>query len=495
MSYPLGYEWLKEHYQLRVLPHSVRSYTGGLLGTKASQIQRHQVFEQNFPESARADDSTCAHLLFALKHEGVNPAYLKSVFAQEGVSEQVAAHIRQRPNSQWSRRLWFWYEWLTGQLLPLPDCKAVKYEPVLNDSQYFTARPENVRRYCLRNNLPGHAGFLPLVRKIEPLQGVSDDSLQQCLHRVLGDYDETVFARAARFLTTYETRTSSEIESENITPDKYIRFGRALELAGGTPLTKKRLIEIQNIIKDSHQQEPDYRVEQNYIGGPGPQGVALTPPRPENIEDLMDDWFAMVERLNDSEIPASVRAGILSASFVYLHPFMDGNGRISRYLIQDVLAKSGLLQPGILLPVSGGILNRQQTYYQTLDYLSRLICDQTDFYIDEAGQITIAGETDHLFRYLDLTHYCQWLCDVIQDVAENLLPKEIDTLVLADKLYSALDQVLDLPAKELRLMVKMILDNDGTLSKRKRKRFEFLTDHDFEKIERICIELCSQKQP
>ena len=489
MPTPLGYEWLKEQGNLRVLPHWVRSYTGGLLGTQASQVQRHDILEQNFPDSARPADTIAGHLLFALKHEGVNPAYLKPIFHQNGADHQILTAIQQRPSSLWSRRLWFWFEYLTDQTLPLPDCKPVKYESVLDESKYFTAHPINIRRYCLRDNVPGHKNFLPLVQKKGTLQTTSDSALKQCLQQALADYDEEVFARASRFLTTYETRTSSEIESENITPDKYIRFGRALEIAGKTPLNKARLIDIQNIIKDGHQQEPDYRVEQNYIGGPGPQGVALTPPKPEHIENLMDDWFAMVQRLSTSDIPASVRAGILSASFVYLHPFMDGNGRISRYLIQDVLAKSGLLQPGIILPVSGGILNQQQSYYQTLDHISRTICDCTDFYIDEVGHITIEGDTDHLFRYLDLTHYCQWLCKVIQEVAEQLLPKEIDTLLVADKLYHRLDQTLDLPAKELRLMVRIILDNQGRLSKRKRKLFEFLTDQDERQIEQVCTEV------
>ena len=105
------------------------------------------------------------------------------------------------------------------------------------------------------------------------------------------------------------------------------------------------------------------------------------------------------------------------------------------------------------------------------------------------GHITIEGETDDLFRYLDLTHYCQWLCGIIQEVATKLLPTEIDMLVVADKLYHALDKALDLSAKELRLMVKIILDNNGRLSRRKRKHFEFLTTADFEIIESICTEL------
>ncbi|MFK0573259.1 hypothetical protein [Endozoicomonas sp.] len=45
MPISLGYEWLRETYHLRVIPHHMRSYTGGLLGTRASQVQRHNILE------------------------------------------------------------------------------------------------------------------------------------------------------------------------------------------------------------------------------------------------------------------------------------------------------------------------------------------------------------------------------------------------------------------------------------------------------------------
>ena len=35
------------------------------------------------------------------------------------------------------------------------------------------------------------------------------------------------------------------------------------------------------------------------------------------------------------------RAGIISFGFVYIHPMVDGNGRISRFLINDVLRRDG----------------------------------------------------------------------------------------------------------------------------------------------------------
>ena len=37
-----------------------------------------------------------------------------------------------------------------------------------------------------------------------------------------------------------------------------------------------------------------------------------------------------------------IRAAVLSFGFVYIHPFEDGNGRISRYLIHDIYVRDGL---------------------------------------------------------------------------------------------------------------------------------------------------------
>lgn len=39
--------------------------------------------------------------------------------------------------------------------------------------------------------------------------------------------------------------------------------------------------------------------------------------------------------------PPQVRAALLSFGFVYIHPMSDGNGRISRFLVNDALRRDG----------------------------------------------------------------------------------------------------------------------------------------------------------
>ena len=38
-----------------------------------------------------------------------------------------------------------------------------------------------------------------------------------------------------------------------------------------------------------------------------------------------------------------MRAAVLSFAFVYIHPLADGNGRVHRFLVNDLLYRDGIL--------------------------------------------------------------------------------------------------------------------------------------------------------
>jgi hypothetical protein len=66
-------------------------------------------------------------------------------------------------------------------------------------------------------------------------------------------------------------------------------------------------------------------------------GSKHTPPSPEALRDAMPVLF---ELLQEEQEP-SVRAVLGHFIFVYLHPYMDGNGRIGRFLMNVMLASGG----------------------------------------------------------------------------------------------------------------------------------------------------------
>lgn len=70
------------------------------------------------------------------------------------------------------------------------------------------------------------------------------------------------------------------------------------------------------------------------------------------------------------EIDPIVAASIASFGFVYIHPFMDGNGRLSRFLFHKALCTSGQLEKGALLPVSVAMKRNERQYLETLQAFS-----------------------------------------------------------------------------------------------------------------------------
>jgi Fic family protein len=92
------------------------------------------------------------------------------------------------------------------------------------------------------------------------------------------------------------------------------------------------------------------RTEQNWIGGSSynPCSAAFVPPPPELVGGLMEDLCAFC---NDESLPAVAQAAIAHAQFETIHPFVDGNGRTGRALIQLILRRRGFAAR-VLPPVS-----------------------------------------------------------------------------------------------------------------------------------------------
>jgi Fic family protein len=92
-----------------------------------------------------------------------------------------------------------------------------------------------------------------------------------------------------------------------------------------------------------------YRTEQNWIGGDdsGPRRASFIPPAPAELEWLIEDLVAFCSR---TDIAPLLQALIAHARFEVIHPFVDGNGRVGRMLLQHVLVgRAGLARP---LPLS-----------------------------------------------------------------------------------------------------------------------------------------------
>ncbi len=73
--------------------------------------------------------------------------------------------------------------------------------------------------------------------------------------------------------------------------------------------------------------------------------VVYAAPDREFVQGLMDEFL---EALSASEAPPMVRAAMAHLNLALIHPFSDGNGRMSRCIQSWVLAGEGLLSPEFL---------------------------------------------------------------------------------------------------------------------------------------------------
>jgi Fic family protein len=118
----------------------------------------------------------------------------------------------------------------------------------------------------------------------------------------------------------------------------------------GQPLSENYLVELQSsVLTSPFDKAVQYRMQQNWLRGParGAAGVTYLPPPPEMVSELMAELIAFANSA-PREIDPVVAASVISFGFVFVHPFMEGNGRLSRFLFHHALCRSGNLHKGLI---------------------------------------------------------------------------------------------------------------------------------------------------
>jgi hypothetical protein len=86
--------------------------------------QKHKQYKTDdwmvFTPRYKPEDTLKGHLTFALKYEGIDLGLLKKLFEQLD-SREISSWVEEESTSQYSRKIWFLYEWLMGTQLKIPD--------------------------------------------------------------------------------------------------------------------------------------------------------------------------------------------------------------------------------------------------------------------------------------------------------------------------------------------------------------------------------------
>jgi len=484
---PLGYTWLAREFKLDPIPHFVESFTAEP-GVRLTERKGGRIREI-YPHTVYRLATIFEHLDFALRREGLHLKLLRGVLPRLG-AEEVTEFVRRTPTGANARRIAHLYEVFSGRRLPLPDLTMGNYVPLADPDLYFTGPIERVPRWRINHNLLHTLDFSPMLRRTPELLPERDEALHQRCADLVGQVPSEIFQRALRHLYAKETRTSYAIEHETPTRQRAERFMALLARAGAEDLlSKESLVALQNAIVDPRFAATDWRGTQNYVGrtlAPSMEEVHLVPPRPEDLGVLMEAWLSTARRLATSDhVPPIAAAAFVAWSFVYLHPFEDGNGRIHRFLIHHILAARHFGPPGVLLPVSAVLLNRPADYDASLEWFSVPLKARTLYELSDDGALTVQNATLDHFRYMDATAMAEALHGFLAETIEKEIPAEIRFLRSYDVARAAMRDVVDMPEPSANLFLRLCLQNNGRLSSAKRKLpvFAKLTDEEITRLE------------
>ena len=453
---------------------------------KKSNTPELQVFSSKYLPK----DILYQQLVFALKYEGVNLLFFKRLFQKIDVQE-ILTFISIESASIYSRKIWFLYEFLMEQLLPIGDADSkIKYIDLLDKKQQFAIQVgiKSVRHRII-NNLPGTINFCPLIFKTAKLTKFIEADFSQKNNAQINKIHKDILHRTSAFLLLKDSKASFNIEGENPIQSRTMRWGKAINEAGKHPLSKEELGRLQQmVIENSKFLKYGYRTQDGFVGEhdrethqPIPEHVSA---KHTDVEKLMNGLILASSILKETQYHPVLSAAAIAFGFVFIHPFADGNGRLHRYIIHHILAKNNFTPKGIIFPVSASILYYIENYRKVLEQYSHSILPFIQWKPTADNNVQVTNETADFYKYYDATLQAEFLFECIQDTIENIIPQEVKYLQQYEAFKNYVDNVFEMPDTIVALLVKLLSQNEGVLSKNKReKEFAALSNEEVKQIE------------
>lgn len=446
--------------------------------------EQWQVFANRYMPS----EDEIGHLIFALKYEGIDLLILKEFFLYAG-DDLVKTMMKNEPTSQYSRRVWFLYEWLLGKGLDIPDLKVGTYVEIVNTKLQYAGPIENSTRHRVKNNLPGTPEFCPIIRRTEKLKKFMATKFPELMEKGLKGRNKDLIRRTAAFLLLKDSKASFAIEGEYPPNMRARNWGKAIGQAGKKPLSVNEIERLQDIVIGTKKlKHMGIRTKEGFIGEhdresflPMPDHISA---KAKDLHSLMNGVIDTNNLLQNSAYDPVLAAASIAFGFVFIHPLSDGNGRIHRYLIHHILVKMGYTKRDMIFPVSAAILNRIAKYQDVLEAYSSPRIDLIEWKPTSDHNVEITNGTIDLYRYFDATYQAEFLYECVAETIEKIIPKELDFLEKYDKMTNYVNSVVTLPDTKVDLLIKFLNQNEGKLSKNKRdKDFDELSEDEIKSIE------------
>lgn len=284
--------------------------------------------------------------------------------------------------------------WLKERIL-----SEIKYEPFAGEAMKMVQ--EELIQYGNKKKIEFSTDLSQLLSEIDALK-VKLDQLRQ--------YDSYRIAQALELEYTFE---SNKIEGNTLTlKETDLVINEGLTISGKSmrehlevinhqeaiyyikdlverniSINEKELLIIHNLILRGIQPEyaGTYRNVQVMI-----KGSKHMPPQPFLVAKKMEEYFEWFE-INQHELHPVILAAELHERLVTIHPFIDGNGRTSRLIMNLILLKNGYVIANIK-----GEYESRMAYYEALEKV------QVDNDKESFLKLVATVEKECLQRYLSI---------------------------------------------------------------------------------------------
>ncbi len=480
----VGAAWLADNYEVYpIADWHVRSQIGTRRITQIVDGKKVEIY----PESMRPINEPFAHLQFHLRHEILHLEFLMRLFTKTG-SSFIQAWIDAEPTGQYSRRAAFLYEWLTGDLLEPPARIGGRYVDAIDSASLVTASPEyveKVSRWHINNNLPGTRYFCPMIVKSEAVMQAMSLDIPSLFEDLSNELGEDLLQRASVWMTLRESKASFAIEGEADRTRRIERFADVMARRTGIdelPLNEKSLAQLQQEILGEATTITHFGLRSSpvFVGETVnfQEVVHFVAPPADDVVRMLKGLHMFFERTQGQS--AVMRSAVVSFGFIYIHPMADGNGRIHRFLINDVLRRDGAIHAPIILPISAVLtadLSERRRYDQVLDEISKPLMQSVREYIEFTPMYTTYADgvvsnfafsgveqAYPIWRYPSLDAHIVFLAEIIQRTIRDEMNQQARYLRRHARARQALKEIVEMPDLQADRVLRSIEQNDGKLS-------------------------------
>ncbi|WP_434601762.1 Fic family protein [Pseudomonas sp. Z4-7] len=480
----IGAAWLAQIYDVQPLGRlPVMSQVGGRRATQVTDGFRLETYT----EAMRPDAEIAAHLQFHLRHEVPHLEFLTRLFEKTG-PVFVQDWVTVEPTGQYARRAAFLYEWLTGDALVVPERLGGNYVDAIDEAKLVSASRDQVvkvQRWRVNDNLPGTREFCPCVVKTEAVMRAVELDVPRLFVELTDEFGEDLLMRSAVWMTLRESKASFAIEGEADRVGRVQRFADVMARRtgqGAVPLSNAALAELQQEILGDRTTITHFGVRQSpvFVGETVryEQVVHYVAPAADEIDAMLEGLGVFLER-TQGQSPV-MRSAVAAFGFVYIHPLADGNGRVHRFLVNDVLRRDGAIPDPVILPISAVItddVGERRSYDRVLDQVSKPLMQAVrERVVFEPMQATYpdgvvsnfsfqgADQARPLWRYPDLGPHTVFLANIIGRTLTEQMREESRYLRSHARARAVLKEVVEMPDHQADRVLRSIEQNRGELS-------------------------------